>query len=151
MGPDRHARFAFACTCQQKKPHKEVKKRVLIGAASGEKALDLVSTQEALCMIANRKALDIFLLRIVRREVPPVAGKAQHSVKQVYVLVNRAALIARNDLFTDPNVHDRVQDFVQLVATKLLAHVFVVDAPVVMRLFFGRFGVGKIQIIKELV
>ena len=80
-----------------------------------------------------------------------MAGKAQHSVKQVYVLVNRAALIARNDLFTDPNVHDRVQDFVQLVATELLAHVFVVDAPVVMRLFFGRLGVGKIQIIKELV
>ena len=77
------------------------------------------------------------------------------SFPKVYTLSYRQALTADATVINlfdwNPFYFDFGMAFVKLVAAELLAHVFIVDAPVMVRLFFGRLGVGKIQIIKELV
>jgi hypothetical protein len=67
------------------------------------------------------------------------------------VLVDGAALVSSYDLLSYPNIKHRVSKVYDQVSSQLCSHVLVVDAPVVLDLFFGYFDMWKVVIIEEQV
>ena len=84
---------------------------------------------------------DVVLIVAVVRDEAPATCNIKKAIEQEDMLVDGAALVASNYLLSYPNIHHRIGDILQQVSSQLCSHVLVVDAPVVLGLFFGYFDV----------
>ena len=78
----------------------------------------------------------MLIVALVRDEAPATCN-IKKAIEQEDMLVDGAALIASNYLLSYPNIHHRIGDILQHVPSQLCSHMFVVDTPVVLGLFFG--------------
>jgi hypothetical protein len=90
----------------------------------------------------------VLIVALVRDEAPATCN-IKKAIEQEDMLVDGAALIASNYLLSYPNIHHRIGDILQHVPSQLCSHMFVVDTPVVLGLFFGYCDVWYVVVIEK--